>query len=87
MENISFSKSVREQHGKDESHHCVLAPDIVVWPTSTSQVSEIANVCYDQAVPMIPFGSGTGLEGGVGAVKVYNAHKTDTSNTVQITES
>ena len=76
-----MSKAVREQHGKDESHHPSMAPDVVVWRTNTNKVSEIAKDCYDQAVPMIPFGSGTGLEGGVGAVKVLflNTHKTSSS--------
>lgn len=69
-ENISVSKTVREQHGKDESHHSILAPDMVVWPTCTEQVSKIAAACYKNEIPMIPFGSGTGFEGGVGAVEV-----------------
>ena len=60
----------------------------MVWPTSTSHVSEIANVCYDEAIPMTPFGTGTGLEGGVGAVKVYIHIKlTLLGNTVQVTGS
>ena len=70
-ENISVSKTVREQHGKDESHHTILPPEVVVWPTCTQQVSGIAAACYKNKIPMIPFGSGTGLEGGIGAVEVH----------------
>ena len=62
---------VREQHGRDESHHMCQPADLVVWPTSKEQVSQIAKLCNDHGVPLIPFGSGTGLEGGVVAQKVH----------------
>lgn len=45
-------------------------PDAVVWPQTAEQVSQVAALCYDQGVPIIPFGTGTGLEGGVCAVQV-----------------
>lgn len=67
--NVSQSMAVREQHGKDESYHKCMPPSTVIWPTSTQQVSEVLTVCYENSLPMIPFGSGTGLEGGVNAVK------------------
>lgn len=41
-ENHSSSGAVREQHGRDESHHRTLPPDAVVFPTSVQQVQEIA---------------------------------------------
>lgn len=47
-----------------------MPPNIVTWPTTTNQVSQIAKLCYDANIPMIPFGTGTGLEGGVNAVNV-----------------
>ena len=43
--------------------------DMVVWPTSTEQVSKVSKLCYDLNVPVTPFGTGTGLEGGVNALK------------------
>lgn len=33
-------------------------------------MSQIAKLCYDTNIPMIPFGTGTGLEGGVNAINV-----------------
>ena len=33
-------------------------------------MSRVARLCNDNEVPLIPFGSGTGLEGGVNAIKV-----------------
>lgn len=35
------------------------------------QVSLLATACYSRGIPIIPFGTGTGLEGGVSAVQVW----------------
>jgi D-lactate dehydrogenase (cytochrome) len=43
----------------------------VVWPQNVDQVSRLAALCYSQGVPIIPFGTGTGIEGGVCAVQVW----------------
>lgn len=67
--NVSSAMVVREQHGKDESHHKCHPADLVVWPENKEQVSEVAKLCNDHCIPLIPFGSGTGLEGGVVAKK------------------
>ena len=45
-------------------------PDVVIFPRSTQEVSECARVCSESHLPIIPFGTGTGLEGGVNAVQV-----------------
>lgn len=66
---------VREQHGRDESHHSCHPADLVVWPTDKEQVNEIAKLCNQRCIPLIPFGSGTGLEGGVVAKKVLKLLK------------
>ena len=69
-ENVSSALAVREQHGKDESYHMGQPADLVVWPRNKEQVSQVARLCYDRVIPLIPFGTGTGLEGGVVALKV-----------------
>nr|XP_057943773.1 probable D-lactate dehydrogenase, mitochondrial [Doryrhamphus excisus] len=66
---VSVAAAVREQHGRDESVHRCRPPDVVVFPRCVEEVSALAKVCYSQRLPIIPFGTGTGLEGGVGAVK------------------
>ncbi len=43
-------------------HRC--PPDLVVLPTSTSQVVAIVRRCYESGVPFLPRGAGTGLSGG-----------------------
>ena len=45
-------------------------PDVVVFPHCVEEVSALAKVCHNHHLPIIPFGTGTGLEGGVGALKV-----------------
>ncbi|XP_042653754.1 probable D-lactate dehydrogenase, mitochondrial isoform X2 [Tyto alba] len=67
--NVSTAMAVREQHGHDESMHTCAPPDAVVWPQAVGQVQELAALCYRHRVPMVPFGTGTGLEGGVTAVQ------------------
>lgn len=66
---VSLAEAVRVQHGRDESVHSCRPPDVVVFPRSVEEVSALAKVCHRHHLPIIPFGTGTGLEGGVGAVK------------------
>ncbi|XP_005108354.1 probable D-lactate dehydrogenase, mitochondrial [Aplysia californica] len=67
--NVSTADAVREQHGHDESHHEIGLPDVVVFAESVQHVSEVSKLCNDNVVSLIPFGSGTGLEGGVNALE------------------
>lgn len=66
---FSQNKTICEQHGNDESSHPVSPPDMVVFPISTLEVSQIVKRCAQDKVPVIAFGAGTGLEGQVNAVK------------------
>ena len=68
-ERLSTSAAVREQHGRDESHHAAHAPDAVAFPKSTEEVAEIVRVCAEHGTPVIPFGVGTSLEGHVAALR------------------
>lgn len=60
--------AIRERHGQDESWHPGLAPDAVAFANSTEQVAEIVKICAKHGVPMIPFGTGTSLEGHINAL-------------------
>src|SRR5215469_14802694 len=68
-ERLSSAASMREQHGKDASYHPCVPPDAVAFAQSTEEVSEIVKICARHKVPLIPFGSGTGLEGNVVALR------------------
>jgi D-lactate dehydrogenase (cytochrome) len=62
------SAAVREQHSHDESYHTPAAPDVVVFPRTTEEVSAIVKISAKHQVPVIPFGAGTSLEGHVNAI-------------------
>ena len=66
---LTTAPAVREEHGRDESYHAPRPPDVVVYATSTEEVSDIVKVCARRQVPVIPFGTGTSLEGHVAALK------------------
>ena len=66
-ERLSVSAAVREQHGKDESFHHPQSPTAVAFAHSTEEVSEIIKRCAKYKAPVIPFGTGTSLEGQVNA--------------------
>lgn len=44
-------------------------PDVVVFPTSTQQVSEIVRLAHRERIPFVARGGGTGLSGGALAVE------------------
>jgi D-lactate dehydrogenase (cytochrome) len=66
---LSTSAAVCAQHGKDESYHQPHAPDAVAFAQSTDEVAEIVRLCARYNTPIIPFGTGTSLEGHVAALK------------------
>ncbi|VDD93812.1 unnamed protein product, partial [Enterobius vermicularis] len=67
---VKTSEAVRQQHSHDEGHFSGNLPDVVVQPKSAQEVSEILKICNENRIPVIPFGTGTGLEGGVNAIVV-----------------
>lgn len=81
-ERLSTSMAVREQHGHDESYHATHAPDVVVFPRDTGEVAAIVRACAARQVPVIPFGTGTALEGHVAALR--GGVCIDTSNMKEI---
>ena len=57
-----------EHHSHGESFHAPGAPDVVVYPTSTEEVSHIVSAAARHRVPVVPFGAGSSLEGHVNAI-------------------
>ncbi len=68
-ERLSTAEAVRNQHGKGEDHFPVLPPDAVVFAETNDDVAETVAVCAAHKVPVIPFGTGTSLEGHIGAIE------------------
>jgi D-lactate dehydrogenase (cytochrome) len=67
-ERVSVAQAVREHHGKDESSFPYALPDAVVFPESTEEVSKVVKACAKHKFPVIPYGTGTSLEGHILAI-------------------
>jgi D-lactate dehydrogenase (cytochrome) len=66
---FSTSDAVREHHSHDESWHTAKLPDAVCFAANTGEVSGIVAICGRHRIPVVPFGTGTGLEGGTVATQ------------------
>lgn len=66
---FSTASAIRLQHGRDESRYDPLPPDAVVFAQSTEEVAAAVKLCAAHGVPVIPYGSGTSLEGHLLAVR------------------
>lgn len=66
---LSTATAILEQHGRDESFHPTMPPEAVVFAQSTDEVSSVVSACAERDVPVIPYGTGTSLEGHVAALR------------------
>ncbi|GFZ77243.1 FAD-binding oxidoreductase [Nesterenkonia alkaliphila] len=61
---VSADPELLSQKAHDRSYHSWEPPLAVVQPLSTQEVSEVMRICQAYGIPVVPRGSGTGLEGG-----------------------
>jgi D-lactate dehydrogenase (cytochrome) len=61
------SQAVREQHGNTLTWIPNQPPDAVVFPQEEADVQAAVRICARHRVPVIPFGTGTSLEGHINA--------------------
>jgi D-lactate dehydrogenase (cytochrome) len=64
---VATSQAVREQHGHTTTWLANQPPDAVLFAASTEDVQDAVRICAEHRVPVIPFGTGTSLEGHVNA--------------------
>jgi len=64
---FSTGSALREQHANTTTWIKREPPDAVVFAESTQEVIEVVRLCAEARVPVIPFGTGTSLEGQVNA--------------------
>lgn len=67
-ERVSINANILEQHGHDESWHKWQPPDAVCFVECTEDVKQIVQICNANNMPIIPFGTGTGVAGLVNAI-------------------
>lgn len=94
-ERFSMANAVRDHHGRDESPYPSMLPDGVVFAESTDEVVVVVKLCDQHGIPLIPYGSGSSLEGHILAVqggisldltrmnKIVALHAEDQTVTVQ----
>lgn len=63
-ERLSTQPAQLEEHSRDESHHQPHLPQAVVRASSLEDVVATLELCQRHLLPVVPFGTGTGLEGG-----------------------
>ncbi len=62
-ERVTVNETVLEQHSKGFTYHSPRRPDVVVFPKTTEEVSNILAYAHQHYIPVIPFGVGSSLEG------------------------
>ena len=68
-ERCSTAAAVRDQHGRGESVYDAAPPEAVVFCEHNDEVSFVVTLAAQHAVPVIPFGIGSSLEGHLLAVQ------------------
>jgi D-lactate dehydrogenase (cytochrome) len=61
------SQAVREQHANTTTWIANEPPDAVVFPQAAGDVQDVVRICAAHRMPVIPFGTGTSLEGHINA--------------------
>jgi D-lactate dehydrogenase (cytochrome) len=62
-ERLTTAMAILEAHGRGEGLRDLHLPNAVVFPKTSAEVATILALCNDARVPVIPFGTGTSLEG------------------------
>ena len=65
----SLNPTQIEHHSHGESWHAAGEPDVVVFPTSTEEVTAIVRAAARVGAAIVPFGAGSSLEGHVNALR------------------
>ena len=68
-ERCSTAAAVRDQHGRGESVYDAAPPEAVVFCEHNDEVAFVVTLAAQHAVPVIPFGIGSSLEGHLLAVQ------------------
>ena len=61
----STSESTRGNYARGEDTFDPVLSQAVVFPETNEEVSKILKICNEHKIPVVPFGTGTSLEGHV----------------------
>ena len=62
---FSQSESTRANYARGEDTYDPVLSQAVIFPESNEEVSKILKLCNEHKIPVVPFGTGTSLEGNV----------------------
>jgi len=62
---FSISDAVKSNYARGEDIFDPILPIAVVFPNNNEEISKLANYCNQNSIPIVPFGTGTSLEGNV----------------------
>ena len=62
---FSMSESTRANYARGEDTYDPVLSQAVVFPETNDEVSKILKLCNEHKIPVVPFGTGTSLEGHV----------------------
>ncbi len=63
QDRFTTSKSVLDNFSKGEDAYDPVKPQAVVFPQNNEEISLILKLCNEYATPLVPYGTGTSLEG------------------------
>ncbi|AUX27591.1 alkyl-dihydroxyacetonephosphate synthase [Sorangium cellulosum] len=67
VDQIAYARDLWPRHhlavteGRIAEHR----PGMIVWPGSTEEVAQVVRFCADEGLPLVPYGAGSGVCGGV----------------------
>ena len=62
---FSTSESTRANYARGEDTYDPVLSKAVVFPETNEEVSKVLRICNEHKIPVVPFGTGTSLEGNV----------------------
>ena len=62
---FSTSESTRANYARGEDTYDPILSKAVIFPETNEEVSKILSICNEYKIPVVPFGTGTSLEGNV----------------------
>lgn len=65
---LSLSPAIRREHATELSRYEPLPPDAVIFAESKADIDFVVDACAESGTPLIPYGTGTSMEGHIHAV-------------------
>jgi alkyldihydroxyacetonephosphate synthase len=67
VDKIAYARDLWPRHhlAVSEGRIAEHRPGVVVWPASTEEVAAVVRFCAGEGLPLVPFGAGSGVCGGV----------------------